>query len=113
MDLPCLPLILERYINELRKFKPEARYPNVELRMFPQVWSSTALGFGGIGGQAFTSAYTVVVVDDVYNCCAVFYGEQLAYLIENPSQKFYDDVGNGNMAEVSMRGQYRRKEKST
>lgn len=32
--------------------------------MFPQAWGSTSLGFGGIGGQAMTSAYTTVITDN-------------------------------------------------
>ena len=37
------------------------RYDDVEVRMFPELWSSTALGYGGMGGAAMTPAYTVVV----------------------------------------------------
>lgn len=28
---------------------------------FPQLWGSTALGFGGIGGASMTTAYTIVI----------------------------------------------------
>lgn len=69
--------------------------------MFKQTWGSIALGFGGIGGQAITSAYTTVVMDTYTGWAGVFFGEGLAYKIKNPNQKFYEDIRNGNMAEVS------------
>ena len=32
-----------------------------EINIFDQLWGSTALGFGGIGGQTMTTATTVVL----------------------------------------------------
>ena len=61
----------------------------VEVVQFQQTWSSTALGFGGIGGQAFTSAYTTIVILDKY--CAVFYAGGYAYTVEN-TEVFWNDV---------------------
>lgn len=53
---------------------------DVEVIMFPQTWGSTALGYGGMGGAATTSAYTVVVSDHLVSC--VYFGRgQLAYQI--------------------------------
>lgn len=66
-ELPCLPLIQERFWNEV---KDKEEYTKVkylqefEFYMFPQAWGSTSLGFGGIGGQAMTSAYTTVITDN-------------------------------------------------
>ena len=71
---------------------------------------STALGFGGIGGQAMTTAYTTVLVDNYTGWCGVFFGEILAYKILNPNQLFWEDIHNENMSEVSRRGKYIRKE---
>lgn len=49
--------------------------------MFPQTWGSTALGFGGIGGQAITNAYTIIVECDHTGYRAVYFGGgKLAYL---------------------------------
>lgn len=54
---------------------------DVEVVMFPQTWGSTALGYGGIGGAAITSAYTVVVND--YRTYCVYFGcDRLAYKID-------------------------------
>lgn len=50
---------------------------------FPQLWGSTALGFGGIGGSAMTTAYTVVVESSVVGQRAVYFGSsgRLAYIV--------------------------------
>ncbi len=107
-SLPCLPLIAERHINAVRSHGAEYKYPEMSMCMFPQVWGSTALGFGGIGGQAITAAYTTVVEDTDEGYCSVFFGNRLAYLIQNPSDKFYEDLKNHNMRPVRTAGIYMR-----
>ena len=69
--------------------------------MFPQVWSSTALGFGGIGGQAITTAYTTVVESDIDASCCVYFGGQFAYRIERPNEQFFEDLLKQQMTKVS------------
>ena len=69
--------------------------------MFPQVWSSTALGFGGIGGQAITTAYTTVVESDIDASCCVYFGGQFAYRIEHPNEQFFEDLMKQQMTKVS------------
>ena len=88
------------------------KYTDLSLRVFPQVWGSTALGFGGIGGQAMTAAYTTVVEDAYEGFYSVFFGERLAYLIQNPSDVFFEDMYKCNMKPVSQAGVYKRGEKS-
>ncbi|MER3439620.1 MAG: hypothetical protein C4346_19625 [Chloroflexota bacterium] len=53
--------------------------------MFPQTWGSTALGFGGIGGAAMTSAYTVII-EGPEGHLAVYWNASLAYLIDQRKQ---------------------------
>lgn len=55
---------------------------DVEIRMFPQTWASTALGYGGLGGAAVTTAYTVVVLSR-YHACVYFSGPRLAYRLDD------------------------------
>ncbi len=77
-----------------------------ELYTFEQVWGSTALGFGGIGGQAMTSARTYVFVPQ--SCdekCFVYFGGRFAYAVPY-SRQFMEDVAAGNMASVAMSGKY-------
>lgn len=66
---------------------------------FPQSWASTALGFGGIGGQAITTAQTVVVRGPAGDC-AVYFGTRLAYHVGRPSDHFWECVRAWRMPEV-------------
>ena len=81
-------------IHDMERRSGESQGPKVELRRrpteqecrvtaFPQLWGSTALGYGGIGGSAMTTAYTVVVESAVVGLRAVYFGEagRLAYLV--------------------------------
>ena len=74
---------------------------------FPQTWGSTALGFGGVGGQAFTTAYTTVVMDHI--AAAVYFGGRLAYVIPEVNQAFMEDLARHGMAEKGCTGKYRTK----
>lgn len=65
--------------------------------MFQQTWGSTALGFGGIGGQAITPAYTVIVESNYTGEYCVYFGGRFAYRIKKPSQRFREDVVKMNM----------------
>jgi len=108
-NLPCLPLIVERHITTIRdKMKLKYDWPEVELHLFPQSWGSTALGFGGIGGQAMTIAYTTVVCDNQEGYYSVFFGEKLAYSLTNPNQKFFEDMYKEQMEPVYTIGIYKR-----
>lgn len=112
-ELPCLPLIQERFWNVVKDKEEytKSKYPpEFEFYMFPQVWGDTSLGFGGIGGQAITTAYTTVIIDNAAGWCGVFFGEGLAYTILNPNPLFYEDLRNWRMESKSKRGKYLRKE---
>lgn len=59
----------------------------VSVYSWPQRWPSTACGFGGMAGQAFTTAQTLVVVYEQVDTtltplnkfAVVFHGNQYAY----------------------------------
>lgn len=68
--------------------------------MFPQAWGSTALGFGGIGGAAITTAYTVIVQGPYGDCCVYFQG-RIAYRIARPNTRFWEDFKQMAMSEVA------------
>lgn len=113
MYIPCLKDIaetfkLECYNRDYEYFKNHGFEP--ELHVFPQIWGSTALGFGGIGGQAMTSAYTTVAVDEYSGFCGVFFGTRMAYLIKKPNQKFFEDMKNERMATKNRMAIYIRKD---
>lgn len=115
-NLELLEYITENTACEL--FESElimSTYHKFKMYVFPQTWSSTALGFDGCGGQAITEAYTTVVEmtsykvesgkdirgivykeleDKVY---AVFFDGRIAYMCLNPNHKFFKDLSNMNI----------------
>lgn len=112
MYIPCLKDIQENFKNEIFNKDFEFFRKNgyeIEMRMFPQAWGSTALGFGGIGGQAFTSAYTIVVGEHHSNYWGVYFGDRLAYIIKNPSRVFFEDLKREHMADIATKSKYIRK----
>ena len=74
--------------------------------MFPQTWSSTALGFGGIGGQAITPAYTVIIESEHGLGYCVYFGGRFAYRIEHPNNDFFNAVVKQHMAQVAESKKY-------
>jgi hypothetical protein len=93
---------------------PEDQAPLAERRptaeecdvcLFRQVWGSTSLGFGGIGGAAVTAAYTVVVQGPNGDACVYFQG-RLAYRVAMMNEAFIDDLSARNMASVHKAGAY-------
>ena len=107
-NLELLEYITENTASEL--FENElimSTYHKFKMYVFPQIWSSTALGFDGCGGQAITEAYTIVVemtsyekvesgkgVNRIY---AVFFDGRIAYMCLNPSYELLLDISNMNM----------------
>lgn len=77
--------------------------------MFTQTWGSTALGFGGIGGAAMTTAYVCVIESNLLGQFAVYFGGRLAYRIERPDTKFWEDIAAQQMADANTgKGRYER-----
>ena len=75
------------------------KYKNVELQVevFPQTWGSTALGFGGIGGQAMTTAYTTVFYDILNDVGVVYFDGRLAYFVNELTDNFMNDLMHRDM----------------
>ena len=118
-NLELLEYITENTANELfEDVLIMSIYHKFKMYVFPQTWSSTALGFdamGGCSGQAITEAYTTVVEmisyknesgtgirgivykeleDKVY---AVFFDGRIAYMCLNPDSEFLRDCNNMRM----------------
>lgn len=86
--------------KRIKKSRRHSSYDITVFAMFTQTWSSTALGFGGVGGQAITGAYTIVLESEQGCGFCVYFGGRLAYHIQKPNQKFFDDILNRRMVEV-------------
>lgn len=75
-----------------------------DIYVFPQVWPSTCLGIdcdengeGFIGGQAMTKAFTSVFYDTLNEIYVVFFDDNIAYIVSNPTDEFYEDLKNNNL----------------
>ena len=111
-QLPNLPLIQERMWRAIKDKEEYQNYhcvPDFDIYVFPQLWSTTALGFPGIGGQSVTKAYTTVLIDEKTNYAGVFFENELAYLTYN-TLYFIDDVNNHQMESVDRCNKYLIKE---
>ena len=89
---------------------PKPSIDDFELYTFNQTWGSTALGFGGIGGQAMTTARTYVFVPVTCNQkCFVYFAGRFAYKADY-CKALTEDVRNGCMECVSRAGKYNNRE---
>jgi hypothetical protein len=89
----------ECYVEKTRK---HTFYDLTVYAMFPQSWGSTALGFGGIGGQAITSAYVCVIESNLVGGYAVYFNARLAYVINRPNEKFMTDIAGHRMVDANL-----------
>ena len=60
--------------------KPLHAHQIDSVEVFQQIWGSTALGFDGMGGNATTTANTILVTANGH--CAVYFGSRFAYLVD-------------------------------
>lgn len=72
---------------------------------FDQMWASTALGFGGVGGSAMTWARTYVFIPKGIEEAYVFFGDRFAYKT-TMNDRFWEDVKNCQMASVAESRRY-------
>lgn len=110
-DLPEIEYTYQSPRDKMADLDPEIRTRrpqehDCEIMMFPQTWPSTALGFGGIGGDAMTQAYTVIVVCG--EVAAIYFGGIFAYLADNWFPEFHDDVKLQRMKSVKDSHVYRK-----
>jgi hypothetical protein len=67
-----------------------------------QEGSQFVKGFGGIGGQAITSAYVCIIESNLVGGYAVYFGGRLAYVIDRPNDKFAEDVERHRMVDANL-----------
>lgn len=96
------------------KTRRHTDYDLTVVAMFPQTWGSTALGFGGIGGAAMTTAYTCVIESDLVGGMAVYFHGRFAYRIDRPNARMIEDMNNRRMADCkTAKGLYERTTETT
>lgn len=94
----------ERWPTKVVKRRPRL-YEIQVLAMFPQIWGSAALGLGGIGGSAMTTAYTIVITSCVGDAL-VYFGGTFAYRVARPNARFLADIAAMAMAPVGEHSRY-------
>lgn len=85
---------------------PRPSIDDFELYTFTQTWESTALGFGGIGGCAFTEARTYVFVP--VTCeqkCFVYFAGRFAYKADY-CDALKEDLRKCRMEPLARAGKY-------
>ena len=86
--------------SDLPEEDAERRPSDWECRVysFPQTWGSTALGFGGMGGAAMTTAQVTVVYGPRRDA-AVYFGKQFAYHLDRPNTELMADISRRDIAD--------------
>lgn len=96
-------------LNEISRALAHARYElpelygeqgmdpkDCQLIYFQQAWPNTTCGWGGVGGQAITTAGVVVLTSPIGGV-AVYHGGRFAYFVERPTEEFWMDVRRFSM----------------
>ena len=93
-------------INDLRYRIAGVNFDEGNLIDFDQLWASTALGFGGIGGSALTTARTYVFIPEAYDVAYVYFGDRFAYAVDPENELFLKDLNNKCLASVEESVRY-------
>ena len=110
IEYPNLELLVyksEQYILNSKNEKINRKL-KFSVDVFKQIWGSTLLGFDKsengdslIGGQAMTEAYTTVVHEETNNIYLVYFASRIAYIVDNPTEKFLNDLKDRNLDSYS------------
>lgn len=92
-----LPDIEHEWRDKKQKGRPGIS--DLTIIHFPQTWGSTALGFGGMGGAAMTTAYTTVII--CRKNAAVFFDGRHCYSVDDINDAFQQDVDKRHMRSLS------------
>lgn len=106
LQYPNLPLVEERFKNILKAENLITKGFNCSVIVFPQMWGSTSLGFEGLGGCAMTEAYTTVIIERNSGIYGVFFDESFAYMTDQVTPEFLEDLQKRNMKSVSEAKKY-------
>lgn len=98
----------KKKVKGLRDKNPYVR-PDIDVVVFSQIWGSTCTAFDvcedgspALGGQAMTRAYTTVIKETLTGTYGVFIDNRPCYLVTNPTDEFYADLSERNMASLSV-----------
>jgi hypothetical protein len=102
---------VEHALGYLERFAPGPAgglgFSDVEIYLWPQSWSDTTCGRGGVGGQAITTAHTVVIVGPSQDA-VVYLGRPAYYLPAGADgdhrEAFWRAIAGRQMPSVSSAG---------
>ena len=102
-EYPNLPLVEERARLILMHTcdVPDPSKLAFDCYVFPQIWPNTAGGFyapGMIAGQSMIKSYTTVVHESALDQYLIFFGNDYAYRVYDPTPEFIEDWHNNNIA---------------
>ena len=102
----CLFSITKYYIEKNNKSEEID-----QIISFEQSWPSTALGFGGFGGDMITTEYTTVIIlvdlETNKSFADVFFAGKFAYRVPYKSNSLVQqDIMHQSMASVKHAGKY-------
>jgi len=69
------------------KSKLIQNWADIDLHVIQQMWSSTSCGWGGIGGAAMTTSYSIVILNRRNNLAFIYWDGLLAYIIKGTDLK--------------------------
>ena len=107
MQSPNIPAFTKSIYSAIFKDLPRGERviddSHLDVYCFPQTWGSTALGFGGIGGQAMSTALSVVIAygDETNYYYAVYFNGRHAYTLNETNHNIamlFSDIAARNLA---------------
>lgn len=91
-------------ISDDMRLRHDGDPENFKIYDFDQTWTSTALGFGGIGGSKITTERTYVIISGTR--AFIYFGNSFAYSIP-VCDKLLEDIKNKRVASVSQISRYK------
>ncbi len=70
--------------------------------VFSQTWPTTALGYDMPGCDCITTADTIVIYNLDGPAMVYYESERLAYEVNNPNQKFFEDLARQNLSNKNI-----------
>lgn len=101
MEYQATEYITKHYAEKIKELKDSRTWfvLDFEAIVFRQSWPTTATAFDILpngkpvcSGQAFTEAYTVIMYESTLQIYVVFVDNRMCYAVENPTDKFMEDM---------------------
>lgn len=102
--------IMHDALERAQLLYPHVTFEGLDIHSWPQLWSSTSCGFGGISGAAMTTAQTTVVFTAGGRDVLVYHAGRFAYHVKRVSDHFMQDMQRHCLLGAANRWQERYEE---